>query len=163
MNMPTFIEKAPLLPKILAVPFNFMPTKIHSLLLVNFLNKVLTEQIQEGELDFLNNKRLYVKVNDAGIRFYISFVNGQLINVEAGQHNDVKIHACVYDFLQIAARQQDPDTLVFQRRLVMQGDTELGLELKNFLDALDLASSTSFIKLEAFLIRILPIYKKLFS
>jgi predicted lipid carrier protein YhbT len=31
----------------------------------------------------------------------------------------------------IAARKQDPDTLFFQRRLVIEGDTELGLYVKN--------------------------------
>jgi predicted lipid carrier protein YhbT len=35
------------------------------------------------------------------------------------------------------SRQEDPDTLFFQRRLTIEGDTELGLEVKNILDALD--------------------------
>ncbi|MGB7997639.1 MAG: SCP2 sterol-binding domain-containing protein, partial [Photobacterium halotolerans] len=38
------------------------------------------------------------------------------------------------------ARKVDPDTLFFQRRLTMQGDTELGLAVKNLLDSLDLDS-----------------------
>ena len=35
-------------------------------------------------------------------------------------------------------RQQDPDTLFFQRRLMLTGDTELGLEIRNVLDAIDI-------------------------
>ncbi|HLV27960.1 MAG TPA: SCP2 sterol-binding domain-containing protein, partial [Burkholderiaceae bacterium] len=35
-------------------------------------------------------------------------------------------------------RGEDPDTLFFSRRLVMEGDTELGLLVKNTLDALDM-------------------------
>ena len=31
---------------------------------------------------------------------------------------------------------RSPDTLFFTRRLVLEGDTELGLEIKNALDAL---------------------------
>lgn len=37
----------------------------------------------------------------------------------------------------IAGRKEDPDTLFFQRRLSIQGDTELGLEVKNLLDNID--------------------------
>ena len=39
-------------------------------------------------------------------------------------------------------RKEDPDTLFFSRRQSMQGDTELGLLLKNTLDALELPSDT---------------------
>ena len=38
----------------------------------------------------------------------------------------------------ISQRGEDPDTLFFSRRLVMEGDTELGLLVKNTLDALDM-------------------------
>ena len=42
------------------------------------------------------------------------------------------------DLLMIVARKQDPDTLFFQRRLVIEGDTELGLYVKNLMDAIEL-------------------------
>jgi predicted lipid carrier protein YhbT len=38
----------------------------------------------------------------------------------------------------MARREEDPDTLFFSRRLIMEGDTELGLVVKNTLDALEL-------------------------
>ena len=34
-------------------------------------------------------------------------------------------------------RQEDPDTLFFNRRLKIEGDTELGLVVKNLLDSID--------------------------
>jgi predicted lipid carrier protein YhbT len=37
----------------------------------------------------------------------------------------------------LARRQEDPDTLFFSRRLSMEGDTELGLLVKNTLDAIE--------------------------
>ncbi|STL79926.1 sterol-binding protein [Escherichia coli] len=43
---------------------------------------------------------------------------------------DVSFSADASDLLMIAARKQDPDTLFFQRRLVIEGDTELGLYVK---------------------------------
>ena len=49
---------------------------------------------------------------------------------------DVTVRASLADYLALALRREDPDTLFFTRRLVIQGDTALGLELKNALDAL---------------------------
>lgn len=37
----------------------------------------------------------------------------------------------------LARRVEDPDTLFFARRLIMEGDTELGLVVKNALDAVE--------------------------
>jgi len=49
---------------------------------------------------------------------------------------DVTIRAEARDYLALALRREDPDTLFFTRRIVIEGDTALGLELKNALDAL---------------------------
>ena len=51
---------------------------------------------------------------------------------------DLTISANAQDFLLLAQRQEDPDTLFFNRRLSMEGDTELGLVVKNAIDALEL-------------------------
>jgi len=53
---------------------------------------------------------------------------------------DVAIGANAWDFVQLARRQADPDSLFFSRRLSMEGDTELGLLVKNTLDAIDFAA-----------------------
>jgi len=49
---------------------------------------------------------------------------------------DVTVRASLRDYVALALRREDPDTLFFTRRLVLEGDTELGLALKNALDAL---------------------------
>jgi len=49
---------------------------------------------------------------------------------------DVTIRAEARDYLALALRREDPDTLFFTRRIVIEGDTALGLEIKNALDAL---------------------------
>ncbi len=53
-------------------------------------------------------------------------------------NEDVCFSAKSDDLLLIAARKQDPDSLFFQRRLVIEGDTELGLEVKNLIDAIEI-------------------------
>lgn len=50
---------------------------------------------------------------------------------------DVTIAATLADFIALARREEDPDTLFFARRLSIEGDTELGLTLKNLLDGID--------------------------
>ena len=50
---------------------------------------------------------------------------------------DVTLGASLADYLVMARREEDPDTLFFQRRLTIEGDTEVGLALKNLLDATD--------------------------
>ncbi|MEE8428093.1 MAG: SCP2 sterol-binding domain-containing protein, partial [Gammaproteobacteria bacterium] len=58
---------------------------------------------------------------------------------------------------------EDSDTLFFQRRLRMEGDTELGLEIKNFLDSLD-ADALKLVKpLNSALQKALPLYERLFG
>ncbi len=46
------------------------------------------------------------------------------------------MRATLRDYAALALRREDPDSLFFTRRLVLEGDTELGLALKNALDAL---------------------------
>ena len=162
MNI-TNIETTPNLPYALSIPLKMLPSVIHSRILVTFLNKLLKDQIKDGELDFLEDKKLCVTISDLNISYYLGLKKDQLITMTSDHDNDIKIKANTYDFLQLAARQEDPDTLVFQRRLIMQGNTELGLELKNFLDGLDLESNGNFSKIETLLIKGLPVYKRLFS
>lgn len=163
MNHPNETEKSAYLPKFLSVPFKYIPDKLHSQIMPLFLNKLLSEQIADGDLDFLENRFLSINVIDLGIHFNMSFSAGKLIRSNEKKDRDLMIQASLYDFLMLAAREQDPDTLVFQRRLIMQGDTELGLELKNFLDGLDLESTGSFNLIETFLQKSLPVYKHLFG
>ncbi|WP_411900819.1 SCP2 domain-containing protein, partial [Salmonella enterica] len=71
------------------------------------------------------------------IKWYNQFENERLV---VGQQADAAVgfRADASDLLRIAGRQQDPDTLFFQRRLVIEGETELGLYVKNLMDALEL-------------------------
>lgn len=163
MHTSNNVKSSAYLPGLLAWPFKYVPTKVHSQLLVLFLNRMLSTSLKEGELDFLRNKKLNIEVKDAHINYSISLSNGQLHAVPLADCSDLMIRANMYDFLMLAARKEDPDTLVFQRRLVMQGDTELGLELKNFLDGLDMETSGLFTVIESMLNKGLPVYRRLFG
>ena len=143
------------------MPIRLLPVKIHSQFLVGFLNRILQQQLKDGELDFAKNKNIRIRVNDAGIVFNLGLSGTRLVPIPISVNHDLIITAKTYDFLMLAARQDDPDTLVFQRRLTIQGDTELGLELKYFLDSLDIDASKSFSIFNALLQKSLPFYKRL--
>ncbi|HSW27560.1 MAG TPA: SCP2 sterol-binding domain-containing protein, partial [Burkholderiaceae bacterium] len=82
--------------------------------------------------------RIRIQVRDAGLRF--DFVwRGALFRACPPQpETELTLSANAHDFVRLARRQDDPDTLFFNRRLSMEGDTELGLVVKNALDALEL-------------------------
>jgi predicted lipid carrier protein YhbT len=125
------------LPAPLALPLKLVPGRIHSTVVSRLLNLLLSSQRAQGELDFLDGKTLRIDVEDAGLSYSISLRN-QLLVAAGSTRYDISISGKVHDFLQLMARIEDTDTLFFQRRLKMQGDTELGLYLKNFLDGLDI-------------------------
>lgn len=105
------------------------------------LEQVLSWQFRralaDGELEFLDGRWLSINVRDIGLRWYTSVENDKLI-VSQNADADVSFSADASDLLMIAARKQDPDTLFFQRRPVIEGDTELGLHVKNLMDAIEL-------------------------
>lgn len=62
------------------------------------------------------------------------------------EKEDVSFSGNANDLILIAARKEDPDTLFFQRRLQIEGDTELGLYVKNLMDAIELDSMPSVLR-----------------
>ncbi|PHM45164.1 sterol carrier protein, SCP [Xenorhabdus mauleonii] len=50
------------------------------------------------------------------------------------------------DFILIAIRRKDPDTLFFQRHLRIEGNTELGLHVKNLTDLIDMRFRPSILR-----------------
>lgn len=155
-------HKPPGLPRILSTPLKLFPDTVHSKIMAGFLNKALIQHINDGDLDFLNDRHICLNIIDTHARYHISLSNDKIIAITPRHACDLFIQAHLYDFLSLAARKEDPDTLVFQRRLIMQGDTELGLELKNFLDGVDLSSDIKLNYIKTLVDKSLPVYKKLF-
>ncbi len=131
------LKKSPTLPRPLALPLSLIPPLVHSSVLVGVLNRLFAPELADGEMDFLDGKVSLIKVRDARISYYITLVDRKLKAAPARCTHDVSIEGDIYDFMQMATRQEDPDTLFFNRRLRLGGDTELGLYIKNFLDSLE--------------------------
>ncbi|PIF27926.1 putative lipid carrier protein YhbT [Acidovorax sp. 56] len=133
-----------------------LPAYPGSVLLVTALNLALARHLPADVLALLLHRKLRIEVRDARVAFDFAW-NGQRFAPcsparpggaakaadapgasPAANAPDLTISASAHDFVLLAQRQQDPDTLFFSRRLSMQGDTELGLVVKNALDALEL-------------------------
>ena len=84
----------------------------------------------------LTEKVIRVAVTDAGVTFTVRVLPAGF-SAAPSEEPDVTLSAQAADFLALAQRSEDPDTLFFSRRLMLEGDTDLGLGLKNALDALD--------------------------
>ncbi|AHF03519.1 SCP2 sterol-binding domain-containing protein [Marichromatium gracile] len=121
----------------LSLPLRLMPTTFHSRALARILNQVMKEAIADGELDFLEGRQVAIEIADMGVRYRLGFENGRIQGYGEQRPADASIAGDTREFMMLAARQEDADTLFFQRRLRMSGSTELGLYLKNFLDAFE--------------------------
>ncbi|BAE73660.1 SCP-2 sterol transfer family protein [Sodalis glossinidius str. 'morsitans'] len=99
-------------PSLLRLPIKLTPFAVRRQVLEQVLHWQFRSALAEGELDFLEGRWLQIEVVDLGIF--------------SSQANDL---------LLIAAGREDPDTLFFQPRLRIEGDTQLGLWVKNLLDA----------------------------
>lgn len=115
-----------------------LPAYPGAMLLVAGLNFVLARQIPSDVGHLLQGKKLRIQVRDACVTFDFTWKGQRFLASATHFHPDLTISANAFDFLQLAQRQEDPDTLFFNRRLSMEGDTELGLVVKNTLDALEL-------------------------
>ena len=115
-----------------------LPAYPGSVLLVAALNLGLARQLPADARQFLLDRKLRIHVRDACLIFDFSWTGQRFVACSPQQATDLAISASAHDFLRLAQRQEDPDTLFFSRRLSMEGDTELGLVVKNTLDALEL-------------------------
>jgi O2-independent ubiquinone biosynthesis accessory factor UbiT len=132
-RLPTVDEVLP----VLARPLRVVPHPVQRLPLQLALEQLFRASVAEGDLEFLDGRCLAIEIEDLGWRWPISLQGGRLQVLERGHPADVTIRGRSPSFVAMAGKLEDPDTLFFQRHLVIEGDTELGLGVKNFLDGLD--------------------------
>lgn len=114
-----------------------LPPQPPAWLFVQGLNRLLAPQLPEDVKQALFARRLRLRVDDMGLDIDFSWQGQAFEMARHGNTPDLTIGACAHDLVLMARRQEDPDTLFFCRRLILEGDTELGLLFKNTLDGLD--------------------------
>ncbi|MGG8471435.1 ubiquinone anaerobic biosynthesis accessory factor UbiT [Rahnella sp. PAMC25617] len=132
-------------PSLLSLPLKFTPFALQRQVLQQVLSWQLRQALADGELDFLEGRWLKIEVSDLSLTWLMSVQESKLVIAERGEA-DVSFSGNANDLILIAARKEDPDTLFFQRRLRIEGDTELGLYVKNLMDSIDLDTMPLLLK-----------------
>jgi predicted lipid carrier protein YhbT len=128
----------------------WLPQTPPELALVGALRLGLERIVPRDALQPLLGKRFVIRVTDAGLTLHFGYSSRGFHPVFDDATADLTISARLRDYLALLTREEDPDTLFFSRRLLMEGDTELGLLMKNTLDGIELPTPTTlFSKLMA--------------
>ncbi|HPU81576.1 SCP2 sterol-binding domain-containing protein [Accumulibacter sp.] len=127
------------LPGVLSTIGARLPQWPHSLALASALNVAARiGLLPDDSLTQLEGRSFLVEVIDAGGQACFCYRDGVFRPLFTAPVNpDLSFRANLSAFLQLLARQEDPDTLFFNRELSIVGDTELGLVIKNMLDAIE--------------------------
>ncbi|WP_369789650.1 SCP2 domain-containing protein [Rouxiella sp. WC2420] len=123
-------------PSLLSVPLRFTPFALKRQLLEQVLGWQFRQALADGDLAFLEGRWLGIEISDLSLYWLMTVENGKLRVCEQGEA-DVSFIGNANDLLLVAARKEDPDTLFFKRRLRIEGDTELGLNVKNLMDSIE--------------------------
>jgi len=131
----------PAFPQPLARLVGRLPVLPVSLGLTSALNLLAWRGLRDLDWAPMRGRRFGVHVRDTGMRAFFSVTERGFVP-QVSETADVTFTASTEDFLRLALRLEDPDTLFFNRRLIIEGDTDLGLTVKNMLDSVELQTLT---------------------
>ena len=117
-----------------------MPERLNFLVVNQLINKAFEEQVDDGDFDFLQGRSLQIEIIDAGVYVSLTKSGNKLTcsHFSDQQHvADVTLSIDVANAIALLNQEVDPDTLFFQRKLKINGDTELAHHVKNTIDTLD--------------------------
>lgn len=129
--------RIPSVPRPVGALLAALPQYPHSMMLSILSNLFLRKLFGPRDAAHVQGKVIRLNVRDAGIRVTLRIVPGGYAPCRSSINPDATISAGAREFLLLALRKEDPDTLFFDRRLVIEGDTELGLIVKNALDRIE--------------------------
>ena len=123
-----------------------LPAYPGSWLFARMLNATLARQLPADVRAALEARPLRLRISNLGIDFDVCWRGKAFAALRPGGQPHLSVAASLNDLWLMARRQEDPDSLFFSRRLLLEGDTELGLIFKNCLDAFDLGAFDLFLQ-----------------
>ncbi|MBI0331522.1 ubiquinone anaerobic biosynthesis accessory factor UbiT [Burkholderia plantarii] len=133
-----------------------LPVRPPATVLCLLLDRYLLPQLDSDARTRVAGRRYLIEVTDFGIAIGLTLGDGGFRVASgasgagsgasaagAGAAPEIRIAATSRDFIRLAAREVDADTLFFNRRLIIQGDTELALIVRNAIDAIDFGATRS--------------------
>lgn len=125
------------LPPLFASVVSRLPATPPNLALVTLLNQLLKRGVLPADMSLLAGRHFAVDVLDAGLRLRFGADDNGFVLDDGHGEPDLRFAANAADLARMMLREEDPDTLFFNRKLTIEGDTELGLIVKNLLDSVD--------------------------
>lgn len=131
-----------------------LPVRPPATVLCLLLDRHLLPQLDDDSRTRIAGRRYVIEVSDLGIAIGLALgdrgfrVASRASNAGSGAlaegaAPEIRIVATSRDFIRLAAREVDADTLFFNRRLIIQGETELALIVRNAIDAIDFSATRS--------------------
>lgn len=139
MSFPTLITFIPHVQKLAEASFQFIPFALQKQVLEKTLGELFSEAIEDEDLDFLIDRAITIRIDHTVLHWQLGFDGMRFIVEKPNGKASACISGELSEFILLASRKEDPDTLFFQRRLSIEGNTELSLAVKNLLDTLDLS------------------------
>ena len=116
------------------------PMKLNCLAVQQLINNIFSEQISDGDFNFLEDRLLQIEILDAGLFIGLSYNHNRIKCSHFDTHSidsDVTLSIDTNNAIKLIQQEIDPDTLFFHRKLKINGDTELAHHVKNTIDTLD--------------------------
>lgn len=113
-----------------------LPTQPPSWLLSKALNRLLLPKLSAEAVALLSHRVVEIEVQDLGLRCRLGLSKAGFAPTWSAAAPALRIVAPSSSYWRLLRGEDDADRLFFERALLMEGDTEYGLILKNTLDAL---------------------------
>lgn len=125
------------LPGVVARIVSRLPPQPPAFLLTKVLDFGVERVVSRATVEPLIGRRFALIVRDLGLAIHFHGTSAGFRPAQAPYSPELTIAASLRDFIALGLREEDPDTLFFARRLAIEGDTDLGLTVKNLLDGID--------------------------
>ncbi len=113
-----------------------LPVQPPSFVAARLLDRLLCPRLDAEQRRLLAERCVEVEVVEAGLRVRLRLGARGFEVAPAGDTPVLVVRAQAGALVKLLRGQEDADRLFFDRALVMEGDTEYGLMLKNTLDAI---------------------------
>ena len=113
-----------------------LPVRPPSIVLARALDALLMPKLPEAARRDLSGRTVEIEVSDLGLRVRLQLGAAGFCAAPSGSATVLRIVAPLASYRRLLRGEDDADRLFFERALVMEGDTEMGLVLKNTLDAI---------------------------
>ena len=128
--------------------------RLASIALATVLNVFLRRRLPREVFERLAGREVSIEVREPAFRASFVVRGRHFAPVRPGTSPCLRFRAAALDFVRLAAREEDADTMFFNRRLVVEGDTEIAVLVKNALDCIEAPRTRSLLRR---LLRLAPV------